>query len=227
MQIRSNDITAILDVCLERMRRGESIEACVLDYPSEAEDLEPLLIAAMYARSTFRPPSLAPAARRAIQRQLHQAVAARQPVSRRSSASLFGSFAMRFALVLMVALLSLGGGVAAAQSSLPGSPLYSLKRASEGARLRLAASASQRATLHLDFATARSAEILVLASDEQKIIDSGLVDDLDQEYQLAWEEIAHAPAQEVHDLVSRYVVNRRADVRVFSAVLAHTNAATW
>ena len=72
----------------------------------------------------------------------------------------------------------------------------------------------------------RSAEILALASGEQKTIDSGLVDDLDREYQLAWEEIGQAPAADVHDLASRYVVERRADARVFSAVLARANAAT-
>jgi hypothetical protein len=226
MQIRSDDITTILDVCLERMRYGESIEACVLAYPSEAEELEPLLIAAMYARSAFRLPSLAPEARQVIRRELHQAIAARQPAPRLTLAGWFGPFVMRFALALVVVLLSLGGGVAAAQSSLPGSSLYLLKRASEGVRLRLASSATQRATLHLDFAAARSVEILALASGEQKTIDSGLVDDLDQEYQLAWEEIGRAPAGEVNDLASRYVVERRADVRVFSAALARANAVT-
>ena len=226
MHSRSEDTTAIFDVCLERMRRGESIVACLLDNPSEAEELEPLLIAAMHARRTFRPPSLTPEARQAIQRQLHQAVAARQTAQRRTRARWFGPLVMRFALALVVALLSLGGGVAAAQSSLPGSPLYSLKRASEGVRLRLASSAAQRATLHLRFAAARSAEILALASGEQKTIDSGLVDDLDREYQLAWEEIGQAPAADVHDLASRYVVERREDVRVFSVALARANAAT-
>jgi hypothetical protein len=224
MQIRSDDITTVLDVCLERLRRGESIEACVLDYPSEAEELEPLLIAAMYARNMFRPPSLAPEARRVIQRRLQQAIAVHRP--RQKNTGWYGPFAMRFALALVVVFLSLGGGVAAAQSSLPGSLLYPLKRASEGVRLSLASNATQRATLHLDFAAARSGEILALASSEQKTIDSGLVDDLDREYQLAWEEIGQAPADEVNDLASRYVVERRADDRVFSAALARANAAT-
>src|SRR5690242_9956013 len=110
MQVESDDIAAILDACLERMRCGDSVEACVLDYPSEAEELEPLLIAATYARSTFRPPSLAPEARRAIQRQLYQAVAARQPPPRRARGGRLGPFVMRFSLALMIALLSLGGG---------------------------------------------------------------------------------------------------------------------
>src|SRR5882672_8098639 len=124
MQILSYNLTTILDICLERMRRGESIEACVLDYPSEAEELEPLLIAAMYTRSTFQPPPLAPEARQAIQRKLQLAVAARQLTLRPTPARWFGPFVMRVALALVVALLSLGGGIAAAQSSLPGSTLY-------------------------------------------------------------------------------------------------------
>ena len=52
------------------------------------------------------------------------------------------------------------------------------------------------------------------------------MDDLDREYQLAWEEIGQAPAADVHDLASRYVVERREDVRVFSVALARANAAT-
>jgi hypothetical protein len=226
MQIRSNDIPTILDACLERMRCGESIQACLHDYPAAAEELEPLLIAAIYARTTFRSPARAPEARQAIQRRLQLAVAAHQPAQPRARAGWFGPFVLRFALALVIALLSLGGGVAAAQSSLPGSSLYPIKRASEGVRLRFAASATQRATLHLTFAAARSAEILALANDQQRMLDSGLVDDLDREYQLAWAEIRQAPADQVHDLVSRYVVERRADVRVFSAVLARANAAT-
>jgi hypothetical protein len=167
MQIRSNDIATIFDVCLERMRRGESNETCVLDYPSEAEELEQLLIAAMYTRSTFQPPALAPEARQKIRRQLQQAVAARQQAPRRTIASWARPFAMRFALAFVIALLSLGGGVAAAQSSLPGSSLYQLKRASEDVRLMLASDPTQRAMLHLDFAAARSAEMLELAGGEQ------------------------------------------------------------
>jgi hypothetical protein len=226
MQIQSSDITTIFDVCLERMRRGESIEACLHDYPAEAEELEPLLIAAVYAHNTFRPPSLSPEARQAIQRKLHQAVAARQPVLQRRPRRSFGPMVMRFALALVVALLSLGGGVAAAQTSLPDSFLYPLKRMSEDVRLRLASSPAQRARLHLDFAATRSAEILALVSSEQETVNSSLVDDLDQEYQLAWEEIGQSPADEVPDLVGRYVVERQADVRVFSAALTLANAAT-
>jgi hypothetical protein len=225
MQIQSDDIATIFDVCLERMRRGESIGACVLDYPSKAEELEPLLITAMYTHHTFRPPSLSPQARQAIQRQLRQAVAARQPAQRRTPVSWFGPLVMRFVLALLIALLSLGGGVAAAQSSLPGSSLYPLKRASESVRLRLASSPTQRAALHLDFAAARSAEMLALASGEQKTISASLVDDLDREYQLAWAEIAQAPADQVSDLVGRYVVERQADVKAFSATMPRANAA--
>src|SRR5262249_12013155 len=221
MRARSDDIATILDVCVERIQRGESPEACVLDYPAQAEELAPLLVAVRHAR-TMQPPALSPQTRQRIRPQIHQAVVTRQPAPRQTTAGWFRPMMMRFALALVVALLSIGGGVAAAQSSLPGSSLYSLKRASESVRLRLAFSPSQRATLHLDFATARSVEILALTRAEQTI-DSSLVDDLEREYQLAWEELGQAPKAEAHDLASRYVVERRADIKVLSAALAHAN----
>ena len=178
MRTRPDDIAAIFDICLERMRLGESPEACLLDYPALANELAPLLMTVRHAR-TLPTTALSPHARQAIRRQLHQAVDARQPRLRRTFAGSFGVFAMRFALVLLVVFLGIGGGVAAAQSSLPGSSLYPLKRASENVRLRLAAGPAQRATLHLNFAGARSVEILALAASGQAL-DSAIVDDLER-----------------------------------------------
>lgn len=60
MQVRSEDITTILDICLERMQCGDSPEVCLLDYQSEAEELAPLLIAAMHARAFIPPHSELP-----------------------------------------------------------------------------------------------------------------------------------------------------------------------
>jgi hypothetical protein len=223
MRTRSDNITAILDVCLERIRHGESPEACLLDYPDQADELAPLLMAVRQARS-LQMPALSTQARQNIRRQLHQAVAARQPAPRRTFAGSVGLFAMRFALVLLVAFLGIGGGVAAAQSSLPGSSLYPLKRASENVRLRLASSPAQRATLHLDFAGARSVEILALVGKEQAL-DSALVDDLEREYQLAWAELGEASNTEAHDLAKRYLIERQADVKLLSRALAGANPA--
>jgi hypothetical protein len=222
MQARSEDILTIFDVCLERMRCGDSPEACLLDYPSEAEELGPLLYAAMRAR-TFQPPPLNPEARAAIQRRLRQAIAVRQPKRRRLMAGWFRPMAVRFALALFIALLSIRGGVAAAQTSLPGSLLYPAKRAGESIRLGLALSPAARAALHLDFAASRAAEVIALAN-RQQVIDNRLVADLEREYNLAREEFARAPSTEASHLIIRYVAARRADVAMLSAALVHADS---
>ncbi len=39
----SNKLTIILDECLERIEKGESIETCLSEYPDMRRELEPLL----------------------------------------------------------------------------------------------------------------------------------------------------------------------------------------
>ncbi|MBN1189910.1 MAG: FecR domain-containing protein, partial [Dehalococcoidales bacterium] len=41
-----DDVNKVLDICLNRMKRGETIEGCLADYPQHAEELRPLLEAA-------------------------------------------------------------------------------------------------------------------------------------------------------------------------------------
>ena len=41
----------ILDECVDRVNRGESIEDCLAGYPEHAEELEPLLSAMFDTRS--------------------------------------------------------------------------------------------------------------------------------------------------------------------------------
>ncbi len=40
----------ILNECLDRILKGETIDECLLNYPGQAEDLEPLLRTALAAR---------------------------------------------------------------------------------------------------------------------------------------------------------------------------------
>ena len=47
----------ILNECLDRIFKGETVEQCLQDYPEQAKELEPLLRTAMAARvaSTIQP----------------------------------------------------------------------------------------------------------------------------------------------------------------------------
>ena len=52
----SRRVEALFDEALERLRRGESLDACLARYPEDAQELRPLLETALYALSTEAPP---------------------------------------------------------------------------------------------------------------------------------------------------------------------------
>ncbi len=143
------DFEAVLDECLTKMNRGQSLEACVAQHPALAEELEPLLRMAsrVEALRQDQPPSpmALPAGRQRLLR--HAAVLRRthedqtrptripwwmnlQSLMRRSMAT------TALATVLLVSVLA-AGTVAASARSLPGDALYPVKRASEEVQLLL------------------------------------------------------------------------------------------
>ena len=64
----------ILEICLERLRSGDSVAACLADYPEQAAQLQPLLTAAEALRRE-KPAAMNPAADRALRQQVLQASA--------------------------------------------------------------------------------------------------------------------------------------------------------
>lgn len=48
-----DDFDRILDECIDRITRGETIEACLSDYPERAKQLEPLLQATVQTKATY------------------------------------------------------------------------------------------------------------------------------------------------------------------------------
>jgi hypothetical protein len=189
---REEPIENILQHCLARIASGESVDACLRDFSERAEELRPLLEAAAALRG-WQPPALSPGARVAARERARTALATRQAASGRWDwGRLWGWSGARLALplALMLALLlgTLGIGVAAAQSSLPGQPLYNLKRQSEQLRLQLASDAEQTAELRLQFAGRRIDEALAEATDCTS--DPQVLDDLAHEYDAALQAIA-------------------------------------
>ncbi len=49
----TNDFDKIVDECIDRLNRGEGLEACLADYPRYAEHLEPLLRAMLQTRKAY------------------------------------------------------------------------------------------------------------------------------------------------------------------------------
>jgi hypothetical protein len=48
-----NDLNKVLDECIDRINRGESIESCLLDYPNYSEQLRPLLLAILQTKKAY------------------------------------------------------------------------------------------------------------------------------------------------------------------------------
>ena len=49
----ANNFDKILDECIDRINRGDSLEACLTDYPEYVEQLEPLLQAMLQTKKAY------------------------------------------------------------------------------------------------------------------------------------------------------------------------------
>jgi hypothetical protein len=157
-----------LDVCLDRLIEGVEPEACLLTCPSEAKQLAPLLHMAAVLRVGDAP--VLPAdvrdagearflSRAAYVRE--QRAGSRPAQGRLFSGLLLGTRRLAAAAVVSVVVLFsvLGAGtVSASSSSLPGSPLYPVKRVSEMVVSAVAPTPRLQARAHLAWADRRLRE---------------------------------------------------------------------
>ena len=209
--MREPDLEAILDECLhDASTRGESIEKCLQRYPQHAGQLAPLVQVADRIRKT-RHPTLSVSATKAIeQRLLKRATELRQPRAKPSLWSLPFSFrplvTVAATLIVVLALVLAGGGgiVYASTDSLPGSPLYGVKRATEQVQLFLTPAGTGRAELHLEFAQRRLEEVQALAEIKVQVDEEALAA-IAEETELALEETEKAPAQDKPALLDKLV----------------------
>jgi hypothetical protein len=153
----------ILNDCLERIAQtGETVEQCLARYPEQAVALEPLLrtaaaikkISQVQPRSEFRA-----RARYQFREAVHEAASRRQ---RFSFSFRFPQWAITVSVVAGISLAG-GGVVAAANQSLPDSPLYAVKLATEEMRLNLTTSPGGKAGLYAQLADWRVSEIAAMA----------------------------------------------------------------
>ncbi len=159
----SKEFDNILDECLERLLvKGETIEQCLQSYPEQAAELKPLLQTALVVKkaSAIQPRAEFKAKAR------YQFRSALQEVASRGSRPFFG-WLPRWATVVtivLVLLLAGGGTVAAASNSMPDSPLYPVKLATEQVQLILTPSQIGKARLCARLADRRVAEIIYMAN---------------------------------------------------------------
>jgi YqxM protein len=166
------DFEDILSICLDRLQQGDTVEACLISYPGYAGRLAPLLTMADVLQAPEGPSMSAEGFRAGQARMLRDAArlraARKRPLpARRSTFArplLMGvrRLAGAMAVGIFVVCLVFWAGVAtvsAASSSLPGSPLYTVKRASENLATSLAFTPRLEVRAHLAWAERRLGEI--------------------------------------------------------------------
>jgi len=177
----------ILNECLERVSKGESIETCLNAYPEQASKLEPLLKTSLVLmrKSAAIQPDAEYRARAQSQLQAmfyakHERAEkrARIPVWHRK-------WAVAMTTVLVVLLAGIGT-VAASATALPDDALYPVKLAAEQVRVTLAFSDVDEAKLHLQFAERRADEMTEMArqgkSDKISMLTEQIANHLDKVY---------------------------------------------
>ena len=175
MQTARDQIDAILELCVSAIQvQGHSVEECLALYPTQREDLEPLLrlavrlqsARALQASPRFRTASLVRLQNLAVARpqsvrkkSLFPAFLSGQSLLRRPTPSLTGNrlrLMPTLALVVLMLLIVSGvGTVAASYHALPGDFLYPVKQAQENLQLTFARDEATQARLHLEFADQR------------------------------------------------------------------------
>ena len=167
--IRNREIESILEICLERLENGDTIEQCLESFPAQSDELESVLHTAQVARdaSSVSPrPDFRARARYEFQSAL-------QEVAQRKKPAVFG-LKTRLATVMValsVVLVFTCGTVVMASNSMPDNPLYVVKLASEEAHLVLTPSGVDKAMVRVTQVDRRVDEIVYLADkgDSQRV----------------------------------------------------------
>lgn len=185
---------SLLDESLERLRKGEK-----LGPSAEEGELEPLLEVASRIQEISAPPRegfVGDLERRVVERARALQRARRRSFWDRYLIPIFSpGRARRWAAVLAVILalvLASAGTAIAAQSSMPGDPLYPVKRVTERLGLLVVRDLPGKTHLRLEFTRRRAEEIEALY-DRGQDVEEGILAELAAETEETLEEIEVAP----------------------------------
>jgi hypothetical protein len=155
------DLITIFNDCVDALAAGQTLEDCLRRYPAHVSALRPMLEAGLLVRQAAPMATEVMVAQRNARQRFEGALAASMPARRQPYP--FQRWATLAAGLLLAFILLTGGAAFAAQSSLPGDPLYGLKRFTEQVQLSLGSTP----TLLEQFAKRRIDEIGQLLSLEQ------------------------------------------------------------
>ncbi len=174
----SPEFEAILDECLDALLRGTvTLDECLEHYPDYATDLKPLLQTGLLT-SRLKSPEMPAARIDALEDRLRGQMPNLRSAQSRVVQGQFSSLAKLVAMIAVVLFFALGAGgsvVAASSNSLPGDPLYGLKRLWEQIVLLLVPLTGELDDLWLRLAQTRLYEAEQLAA-RGELTDAALVD---------------------------------------------------
>jgi methionine-rich copper-binding protein CopC len=157
----------IFNECIERLRQGDSIENCLLNYPEEAAEIEPLLRTASninWRASMVQPrPDFKARARYQFINAQYAEAQAKEAKAHPTLFNLQRAWMPALVMILLLVFSSVGTA-AAASNAMPDQPLYSVKLATEQVQLTLAFSDETKANLNAKLVETRSQEIITMAT---------------------------------------------------------------
>lgn len=193
-----HELETILDSCVEEIRRGGTLEACLERYPEYRDELEALLHLALALEKRpraqpSREATLASAIRvgRAIETGAVKHDSKQHPTRRKivpfRMAGALRTAASIAAVLLVVVLLG-----SASASAVPGNLFYPLKMIREKVVFALTRTPERRVELRLTFANHRLSELVDMAADDGSI-DPEVLKRLLREASLALDEARPLP----------------------------------
>lgn len=161
-----NRLFDTLEICLQELENGKDVETILSRYPDLADELRPILLTAIKARSMSAPLPSSDAERRGRARVMQRAAQLREAriAPRKRVIPVFQRLALSFALLLIL-MLSGTGILSASASALPGESLYPVKRGWEGVRLFFIFDSEARELLANEFENERLHEVNELLSE--------------------------------------------------------------
>jgi hypothetical protein len=237
------NFTIVLDNCLDRVRRGETVTAVLDEYPAYAEALAPLLTSAqfLYECDPVVMPTSAELA--ADQQQFEDQMAQLlplpvsnsplmrlndwmvtllswlklNPINMKREQRKMGTLLLKATLILTILFGSVGGTAVMAAESLPDSPLYPAKMIMEEARLGLASGTTARAVLHLDLASERLREMERLMVNGTTP-DGALLERAEKHIEAAFGLAAEMPAQQMAGVLVQAQTMFQTRTRAFTEI---------
>ena len=152
----------VLEICLSEMEQGAELESCLSRYPELAPELRPILDTARLAQELKDESVPEAAVQRSRTRLLSEAARLRSQESPKRTLRGLPRFVLATLAVIFVLFLSWRGLVVTSAKSLPGDPLYNVKRAAENVSLSVVPNNEAKLNFQAEINERRVSEVITL-----------------------------------------------------------------